>query len=527
MRFFNTAGPVKSNDHYILSPLQRFDLESIEFLIAQKKYFILHAPRQTGKTTSLNALADHLNKNGMFACVYINVEPAQAARENVEQAMRAILSRLASQIKWLFNDSFFQENWEEVLNSSGPFAAFVEMISKWCEHLEKPVVLLIDEIDSLVGDTLISILRQIREGYNNRPERFPSSIILCGVRDIRDYRIHSGKEKSIITGGSAFNIKAKSLRLGDFTKNETDELINQHEIETGQKFTTNAKESVWYYTNGQPWLVNALCYETCFEMKQGRDRSKNITKEMMDQAKENLILRRETHLDQLTDKLKEARVKNIIEPLLKGETDISNLPDDDILYCKDLGLIKQTEGLVISNPIYSEIIPRQLTYSTQQTITHETKWYIDKDGKISMEKLMANFQEFFQENSEHWVERFQYKEAGPQLLLQAFLQRVINSGGRIEREYGLGRKRTDILIIWPYNNNIKVQKEVLELKILRKNLDKTISEGMEQISQYMDRCGVDHGHLVIFDRSENKGWKEKIFYRERAYKKNKILIWGM
>ncbi|MEA1967147.1 MAG: ATP-binding protein, partial [Thermodesulfobacteriota bacterium] len=240
MRFFNTAGPVNSNDHYTLSPLKRFDLEDIELLIDQKKYFILHAPRQTGKTTSLNALADHLNKKSVYASVYINVEPAQAARENVEQAMRAILSRLASQIKWLFNDSFFQENWESVLNSSGPFAAFVEMVAQWCEHMEKPVVLLIDEIDSLVGDTLISILRQIREGYNNRPARFPSSIILCGVRDIRDYRIHSDMEKSIITGGSAFNIKAKSLRLGGFTENETAELMVQHEQETGQKFTANA-----------------------------------------------------------------------------------------------------------------------------------------------------------------------------------------------------------------------------------------------------------------------------------------------
>ncbi|MEA2059297.1 MAG: hypothetical protein U9P10_01980 [Thermodesulfobacteriota bacterium] len=95
------------------------------------------------------------------------------------------------------------------------------------------------------------------------------------------------------------------------------------------------------------------------------------------------ILRRETHFDQLADKLKEERVKNIIGPILHGEPNISSLPDDDIAYCKDLGLIKQTAGLIISNPIYGEIIPRQLTYSTQQTIIHETLWYLDKDGKIT------------------------------------------------------------------------------------------------------------------------------------------------
>ena len=123
------------------------------------------------------------------------------------------------------------------------------------------------------------------------------------------------------------------------------------------------------------------------------------------------------------------------------------------------------------------------------------------------------------------MERFQYKEAGPQLLLQAFLQRIVNGGGRIEREYGLGRMRTDLLIIRPYPGGI--QKVVIELKVLHKSLDNTIAEGLTQTIKYMDRGGTDQGHLVIFDRSEKKSWEDKIFNREEPYQGKKILVWGM
>ncbi len=116
--------------------------------------------------------------------------------------------------------------------------------------------------------------------------------------------------------------------------------------------------------------------------------------------------------------------------------------------------------------------------------------------------------------SEHWVTRFQYQEAGPQLLLQAFLQRIVNSGGRIEREYGLGRGRTDLLIIWPQGD--QTRKIVIECKLLHKSLEQTIAEGLEQTAEYMDSCDAEAGHLVIFDRREDKRWDDKVFHFRRA-----------
>ncbi|NJN46416.1 MAG: hypothetical protein HC808_08010 [Candidatus Competibacteraceae bacterium] len=313
-------------------------------------------------------------------------------------------------------------------------------MTRWRNENARPLVLLIDEIDALVGDTMIAVLRQIRGGYDKRPGQFPQSVILCGVRDVRDYRIHSSREKTIITGGSAFNIKAESLRLGNFTRAEVEALYHQHTEETDQAFTPEALGRVWELTQGQPWLVNALGYETCFRMKANRDRSRPITLEHINAAKENLILRRETHLDQLTDKLKEERVRRVIEPLLRGGPLSTQVPEDDIHYVVDLGLIRrEATGLVVANGIYQEVILRELTWVSQLSLesTQTPAWYIRPDGTLDLCKLLAAFQEFFREHSEHWVERFQYKEAGPQLLLQAFLQPTVAG----ERKNCFGAKR--------------------------------------------------------------------------------------
>ncbi|MCP4357374.1 MAG: ATP-binding protein [Chloroflexi bacterium] len=526
MRFFNTAGPVRCDEHYCLPPLERFDLSHILSLIEQKKYFILHAPRQTGKTSTLLALMDNLNQDEHYHCLYINAEMGQSARENVKRGVRAILSEMGTRAKDYLGLDELNEVWPALLEKHGEDAAINQAFTVMAQTSAKPLVLLIDEIDSLVGDTLIAVLRQLRAGYDKRPGSFPQSVVLCGVRDIRDYRIHSSQMKEIITGGSAFNIKAESLRLGNFSQAEVKRLYQQHTDETEQVFEEDALALAWELTQGQPWLVNALAYENCFKMEAGQERANPITAEMITEAKERLILHRETHLDQLADKLQETRVRRVIEPILSGISSPDLIPTDDIQYVQDLGLIRIDEGqLALANPIYQEVIPRELTYSTQLTIAQQPAWYIASDGRLDMEKLLTAFQQFFREHSKSWVERFDYKEAGPQLLMQAFLQRIINSGGRVEREYGLGRGRTDLLAIWPVDGG--EQRVVVELKLLHRSLEKTVAPGLEQTWAYMDQSGAEAGHLVIFDRDETRSWDEKIFSREEEYQGTTIKVWGM
>ena len=534
MRFFNTTGPVVAADHYRIPPLDRLDLPEVLGLVRDKRWFVLHAPRQTGKTTALLALRDRLAGDG-YRCVYANVEVGQAGREDTARAMQAILGAMASRA-WSAGDRFLDEVWSDLLARYGPDGALREALTRWSAADPRPLVLLIDEIDALVGDTLLSVLRQLREGYDRRPAEFPHSIVLCGVRDVRDYRIHSGSANAVVAGGSAFNVKANSLRLGDFSRGEVLALLGQHTTETGQAFTAEALDLVWKRTRGQPWLVNALADDACFRTRANRDRSRSIDADAVRAAQERLILRRETHLDQLADKLQEDRVRRVVEPLLSG-AEVRRFIDRDLEYVRDLGLVARDRPVRIANPIYAEVVPRELTWVAQDDIEQEMTWYVDADGGLNVSKLLAAFQSFFREHSEHWRQRFQYQEAWPQLLLQAFLQRIVNSGGRIEREYGLGRGRTDLLLVWPLRGasdaagggaDRRAQQAVIECKVARGSLERTIAEGTEQTAGYLDRCAAQEGHLVVFDRGGEKSWEEKIFRREASPPHGRtITVWGM
>ena len=528
MRFFNTEGPVRPDDHYRIPPLDRLNLAELLGLVRDKKYFVLHAPRQTGKTSALLALRDLLNAAGDHRCVYANVEAGQAMREDVAEGMRAILSELALQASVTQDDQTLEDIWPEVLDRAGPSQALRQALLRWCMVDPRPLVLLIDEIDALVGDTLLSVLRQLRTGYPDRPGRFPHSVVLCGVRDVRDYRIRSTAQNALVLGGSAFNIKSKSLRLGDFTETETRALPAQHTAETGQAFAPEALELIWKRTAGQPWLVNALCREACFESEAGRDRSRTITADDILDAQERLILARVTHLDNLADKLREERVRRVVAPMLTGAADRNSYADRsrDVEYARDLGLLAQDDAKRIANPIYAEVIPREITWVMEDDVEAEAAWFVDADGGLDVDGLLEAFQRFFREHSEHWTQRFdRYREAGPQLLLQAYLQKVVNGGGRIEREYALGRGRVDLLIVWPHGS--RARRFVVECKVRRDGLERTVREGVEQTRGYMDRCGAEAGHLIVFDRSESRTWEEKIFRRAPAAEGAPVTVWGM
>ncbi|MDR2175826.1 MAG: AAA family ATPase [Synergistaceae bacterium] len=549
-KFFNTAGPAQEDIHYTLDPLKRIHYEEISLLIDQRKYFVLHAPRQTGKTTSLLAMVKKINAEGRYHCVYVNVEPAQTARGDVPRGMRAIMRCLGEGIKRFTGDGEPLSSAVKILEEAGGDKALSSMLGRYCETLSRPLVLFIDEIDALIGDTLVSVLRQLREGYEKRPELAPISVILCGVRDVRDYRIHLSSGE-IITGGSCFNIKAKSLRLGDFSEDGIRELYEQHTAYTGQIFAEEIYPKVWDLTHGQPWLVNALADQATSEIPEGRDRSRPITPDLIEEAANRLILERATHLDQLADKLREPRVRRVLAPVIAGENWLRDSAEeplpDDLQYAMDLGLIRREDtergkALVVANAIYREVIPRELTFLIEESLAscHARPWYAEADGKLGTKRLLREFQQFFRENSESWLERFDYKEAGFQLLLQAFLQRVVNGGGLIDREYALGSGRVDLLVRWRYpadkpRAEQREQRVVLELKTIRASsrragacgANRVYSEGLEQTAVYAERAGTAEAHLIVCDERPGRSWDEKIWDRPERRGDRIIHVWGL
>lgn len=514
MKFFNRAGPIDPQDHYFVP--HRLDERKLFELVHQKNYFILHAARQSGKTTAMRLFVDQLNATGKYKALYVNIEPAQIARGNVLEGMRIILKELKAcgQLALESNDPIFEAIEMELKDLSGN--SLKQVLQNWSLNSPKPIILFLDEIDSLVGDTLISVLRQLRAGYINRPQAFPQSVCLIGVRDVRDYRLWSDSEQKTILGGSAFNIKSDSLTLANFSHEQLKDLYHQHTQETGQNFSDEAIDYAFYLTQGQPWLANALAYQACFV--DVTDRKEPITKEVILRAKETLIKRRDTHIDCLLDKLHEKRVRPIIELILTGETDPGIIKEDDLQYLRDLGIIKQ-DKLEIANPIYREVIPRELTSVTTELITQNISPFKRADGSLDVSALLEAFVTFFRENSQVWLGRFEYKEAGPHLLLMAFLQRVINGGGSLQREYALGTRRVDILLKW------RSQVIVIELKI--RHDARSLSEGLVQTADYMDKSAATEGHLILFDRDPKKEWDEKIYRLQESVGSDKIIhVWG-
>lgn len=516
-RTFCIAGPINPERHYFIP--HRLDWIDLHRLIKNCEYFVLHAPRQSGKTTAIKEFCSHLNREGVYSALYINVEPAQAIREDIKEGLVTILRILSLAIRNDFpEEKVALEFIEKKLTLGLQFidvSLLYEALECIAKNFAKPVVLFIDEIDSLIGDTLLSVLRQIRAGFDRRPKLYPHALCLIGLRDVRDYRIWSKHEGKRISTSSPFNIKSKSLVISNFTLDDVKALYEQHHTDTGQVFTPEAIEYAYDLTAGQPWLVNALAYQACYE--DIKNLSEPITKEVIERAKEALIKRRDTHIDSLIDKLREDRVRPIMEAIITGKTDPGRIQPDDIQYLRDLGLIKH-DRLEIANPIYKEIIPRELTSVATEWITQKITPFIKADGSLDATALIQAFIDFYRENSAIWLERFDYKEAGPHLIMMAFLQRVINGGGTLQREYALGTRRVDILL------RFRNQTIVIELKLYYSQ--NSLSDGLEQTSSYMDSSGASEGHLVIFDRNPHKAWDEKIYHLTEVFNGKTIQVWG-
>ena len=490
-RWFNIAGPCNPKKNYTLSTTSR--LPDLSMLIAQESYFVLHAPRQTGKTTAMLALAKQLTDTGNYAAVMVSVEVGSAFNHDPIAAELAILGTWYNTIQ----DSLPLElqppakQWQQ----EEPGSRIKAFLRGWAKAINRPLILLIDEIDSLQDQTLISVLRQLRDGFPNRPENFPSSVGLIGLRDVRDYKVASGGSDRLNTS-SPFNIKVASLTMRNFNLEEVGELYQQHTAATGQLFTSEAIETAYDLTQGQPWLVNALAKEIVEKMVKNRIIA--ITKEHILTAKEILIARQDTHLDSLAERLREKRVKNIIEPILAGQT----LPDtlaDDRQYLIDLGLLRRDPmgGLVISNPIYREVIPRVLVQGTQDSLPLISPSWLTTTGELNIDALLTAFLKFWRQQVEPLLSSDAYHEIAPHIVLMAFLHRVVNGGGVLEREYAIGSDRMDLCLRY---------KDVIlgiELKVWRDKKRDPQADEIEQLESYLGRLGLDFGWLFIFDRRKN------------------------
>lgn len=264
-------------------------------------------------------------------------------------------------------------------------------------------------------------------------------------------------------------------------------------------------------------------------------------------AKEVLIRRRDTHLDSLIERLKEERVRNVIEPILTGRSPVDEVFNDDLLFVKDLGLVATIGGtLEIANPIYREIIPRALTEANEAFIPFRRSAYIAEDGSLLWNELLDGFVDYWKSNAEWMLQRQPYSEAASQWVLSAWLHRIVYVAwaplrgdgsaeiearpagvAAIDREYAVGSGRVDLLVRWPLPAAAGggVQRFAAEIKVRRDKDGDPLEVGLEQLSEYLDRLALDEGTLILFDqRSDAPPITERCSRHEQVHGGRRITV---
>ena len=522
-KYFNIAGPCFPNRHYMLPALDR--MPEVRRLVEQEMYFVIHAPRQTGKTTAVKALAREINAKGEKVALYCTLETLQNATD-VDWAMkqiRGLLLRCATVIPEPPEKPEGRDTWCVREDSSDLYtvAMVSDTLTQLCRRFGKPLVVFFDEADCLFGRVLVAFLRQLRDGYVNRDDiPFPVSIALVGMLNVRDYKAQIRPDGESLGQISPFNVITKDLMLRNFTEEEVATLYDQHTTVTGQVFEQAAIDKVWEFTRGQPWLVNALAHVSIDEIH-NYDYTAPITADDIVTAKETIIRRRYTHVDSLMERLREPRVRRVVEPVILGKDMFFSSDDADCRLALDLGLLRVNEhrALVPGNAMYGEILLRYLSDAEQNRFynLYRDPFWIKPDGTLDMPALMDAFQSFWRENSGADRDLYGFKEATPHLVMAAFLQRVVNGGGRITREMAIGRKRLDICIEYGQG------RYVVELKMKRQ----FGPDSLGQLAGYLADLGLEEGWMAVFDNDAAKSWDEKIFRRDETFNGKTIHIVGL
>ena len=497
-----------------------YRLPEVRGLVSRKQYFVIHAPRQTGKTTALQALVQEINDKGDMVAIYCTLETLQNA-EDVDWAMkqiRGLLLRSAKAASVLKRQPESIDAREDVELYTVSIVS--DTLAEICRDAGKPLAVFFDEADCLSGQVLISFLRQLRDGYvNRRMIPFPVSVALVGMLDVRDYKAQIRPDGQSLGQISPFNIIAEDILIPNFTESDIRTLYAQHTAETGQVFADGVVEDVWHLTRGQPWLVNAIANE-CVTKIHGFRYDETITVGDVEVAKEAIIRRRDTHVDSLMERIREPRVRRIVEPMILGDETELTANDDDWRFITDLGLLRVESGsLVPANQMYAEIIGRYLSRGEQDRMIRsvpETPWV--KDDGLDMSGLMAAFQQFWRENSGADRDIMGYREAVPHLVLMAFLQRVTNGGGRINREMALGQGRLDLCV------EFRGARYAIEVK----TSDNFKGEkSYAQCARYLDSLGLYEGWMPVFDKSKDKTWEEKIYAHDEIVAGKTIHVLGL
>jgi hypothetical protein len=511
-KFFNNSGPVNQTDHFCVPPLKRLDSNKVWQLILQKKYFLIRGPKQSGKTSYLLALSKLLNQKGYAKCLYINVECLRGTEEDLKESMRSLLFEISSRARDHFGDDYLDDLVLGILEKRGPFQALNELLTQWSKRSEKPIVLLVDEIDTLQGTILTSFLSQIRAGNDKRPTLFPQSIIFCGTHDVIEKQ---------------FNIKDATLKISFMSRADLNEMIASYCSKRHVEIDSEAVEEIWEYSNGQPWIVSTLCAELFHEIVPVKG-LKNVSAIQVSEAIDNVLAKKGNHIEYIASQLRNPRVKKCMIPMLTGGTIIQGIEESDLNYLEELGLLNIGRVIDISNKLYKEIIPRALFGPVLYMTNLDDLDYQKQDGAIDAMRLVQRFQVFFANHIQHLVTFLDYGEAGYSLVFQALLFKLVDANTQVSREFGLNSR----YVVLRLHRREPTQEIVFFMKQGSANsMDhyKKMMEGfMEEADIYLSERLDFQGEFHLIGVNTEAGFDEeyKARYAKKQAGKATMHCWG-
>jgi hypothetical protein len=504
IRTFEKSGSVDPKASYYVSlrNVVNTDKQDIKTMIDRGRYFSMFAPRQSGKTTFLEEVCSQLHKSPIYVAVFLcfqdfkNLDKSEFYSSIERELYKQLLNRLkevrCEKIETV--DRFLEEHH---LTNHISFKLLFEELNRVIES--KKIVIFIDEFDGIPLSELENFLTTIRQlyiKYKKVGQKALYSIGLIGIRNIT---------KLIVGGVSPFNI-ADQVDLPPFSLKNVNDLYSQYTRETNQPFTREAVKKVHEETGGQPWLVNRLGTLLTVDVKP--ETTTPIDEKDVEKAIQLLLQERNVHFDNLYEKAvlyKETFVEIVFDH-------VEYNPDDqDQTWLEQYGLVKQKESkAVVANNIYKA---RYL-----KTFFKEIKAYRDitlqeyqlPGDRLDMERILLDFEQYiaqigvnafyqkwaapFQEGDEEMKETKPYEKTG-QFLLTAWLYQFVRGGaGELRYEVLSGLGRMDVLLTY------KGRKYIIETKINRRKLTRTLKDGITQLSlKYLASESAHEGYLIVFD----------------------------
>jgi len=507
MKRFNTTAVCISSKHYMVDLSER--VREIKKLVDDGKYFTINRARQYGKTTTLNAL--RLALQSRYEAVSIDFQGMGDASFRTEESFCQGLIQLIQE-EQNYGTIHLPEEAQACFNAfmlhEKKLNDLLKAFRIWCKASPKPVVLMIDEIDSATNNQVfLDFLAGLREGYINRDTKGQpafQSVILASVTDVKHLRGKIRAEDAHKVN-SPWNIAADFDIDMSLSETGIQGMLDEYEADhqTGMDTASIAK-SVRAYTNGYPFLVSRICQLMDEEVNKTMERSEVWTGRGIDEAVKLLLAENNTLFQLLTKNLSNyPELKAAIRSILMEGTKLTwNAQQDAIVQMQMYGLIRNDHNTVrIANRIFETMLynlflsDEELKSNVFSREGELAKNIFIEDGKLNMRLVMERFIETYTEVCGPLKDRFREKDGREQFLL--YLKPIINETGNYYIEAQTrDQTRTDVIV------DYLGKQYIIELKISRG--PRYNADGEKQLSEYLDYFGLSTGYMLSFNFNREK-----------------------